>query len=683
MLATDPTTQSNYWEITTTHVHFDWDIDWTKRIISGSATHSLTSKMDSPAQVIFDTQFLDIKSVEVNGVPAQYTLREPHEVMGSALAVSLDASHNLKNGDGVSVTLAYNTTEKCAAIGWLEKELANGREKVPFPVFPMSTGAYLSTLPVEARDSAEQGQIYARSLAPLQDTPSVKITYSANVRSTLPALCSALRVSPPSESVHDGKKIGEEVVEYKYNQPIAIPSYLIALASGNLVYKPFDALPGKSWKTGAWAEPETIDASYWEFHKDTAHYVEVAENLVTPYELGVYDVLVLPPSFPYGGMENACLTFLTPTLLAGDRSLVDVVAHEASHSWFGNNVTTADSGHFWLNEGRNSVAVLEDGAGLTQGLAGFTTYLERILQGELHGSAEREFSYIIGRKALTDALKEYENKPKYQRLVIPYTFGEDPDDAYSSVPYEKGSNFLLYLERQLGGLQVMLPYLKDYVNTFRGQSIRTDEWQKHLFKYFSENGGKEKLDILNKIDFEAWLHGEGLDLPAVVEYDTTLAQKAYDLAKAWNDSRSTPPSDLKFSQSDLKDFSSNQIVVFLETLQSLSPGLPGSHLRLMSKTYSSFNTTGNAEIRSRWYGLVLQSEEKDVAQEFTEQAAKWIVGTEKGSTGLKGRMKFCRPGFKSIHKVDSDLAVKYFESNKQYFHPIAAKLISKDLGLNK
>ncbi|KAG8892778.1 hypothetical protein FRC00_011550, partial [Tulasnella sp. 408] len=521
MLATDPTTQSNYWEITTTHVHFDWDIDWTKRIISGSATHNLTSKMDSPAEVLLVLKLLlDIKSVE-------YTLREPHEVMGSALAVSLDPSLNVKNGDGLNVTIAYKTTEKCTAIGWLDKEQTAGK-KFPF-LF------------------SQCQPIYARSLGPLQDTPSVKITYSANVRSTLPALCSALRVSPPSESIHDGKKIGEEVVEYKYNQPIAIPSYLIALASGNLVYKPFDPLPGKSWKTGCWAEPETIDASYWEFHKDTAHYVDVAETLVTPYEFGVYDVLVLPPSFPYGGMENACLTFLTPSsyislvmnalnrpliqypiataLLAGDRSLVDVVAHEASHSWFGNNVTTADSGHFWLNEG-------------------FTTYLERILQGELHGSAEREFSYIIGRKALTDALKQYENKPKYQRLVIPYTFGEDPDDAYSSVPYEKGSNFLLYLERQLGGLQVMLPYLKDYVNTFRGQSIRTDEWQKHLFKYFSENGGKEKLDILNKIDFEAWLHGEGLELPATVEYDTTLAQKAYDLVKAWNDSRSTPPSNL-------------------------------------------------------------------------------------------------------------------------------------------
>ncbi|KAG8893506.1 hypothetical protein FRC01_013548 [Tulasnella sp. 417] len=229
----------------------------------------------------------------------------------------------------------------------------------------------------------------------------------------------------------------------------------------------------------------------------------------------------------------------------------------------------------------------------------------------------------------------------------------------------------------------MLPYLKDYVNTFRGQSIRTDEWQKHLFKYFSENGGKEKLDILNKIDFEAWLHGEGLDLPAVVEYDTTLAQKAYDLVKAWSDSRSTPPSDLKFSESDLKEFSSNQIVVFLETLQSLSPPLPDSHLRYMSETYSSFNTTGNAEIRSRWYGLILQSEDADLAREFAEPAAKWVVGTEKGSTGLKGRMKFCRPGFKSIHKVNGDLAIEYFEANKQYFHPIAAKLISKDLGLSK
>jgi len=357
-------------------------------------------------------------------------------------------------------------------------------------------------------------------------------------------------------------------------------------------------------------------------------------------------------------MENACLTFLTPTLLAGDRSLVDVVAHEASHSWFGNNVTTADSGHFWLNEG-------------------FTTYLERILQGELHGAAERDFSYIIGRKSLSDALAQYKEKPKYQRLVIPYTPGEDPDDAYSTVPYEKGANFLLYLERQLGGLPVMLPYLQNYVETFRGKSIRTDDWKAHLFKYFADHG---KVDILDKVNFEAWLHGEGLDLPETITYDTSLAQKAYELANKWDESRKhDDPSHLKFSESDLEGFSSNQIVVFLESLQSLSPVLPASHIRYMAETYKSFNTTGNAEIRSRWYALVLAS---DAAKDVAHNASDWVVGHEKGSSGVKGRMKFCRPIFRAVYKVEPSLAVEYFEANKQYFHPIASKLIAKDLGLS-
>ncbi|KAG8999866.1 hypothetical protein FRB94_005859 [Tulasnella sp. JGI-2019a] len=639
-MVTDPTTQSNYWEITTKHAHFDWDIDWKKRILSGSVTHTLITQKERPAEVIFDTQFLDIKSALVNGIPAQYELREPHPVMGSALVIKLDPIGGVSTGVEVVVKIEYNTTAQCTAIGWLEKEQTTGK-KFEF-VFTQCQ------------------PIYARSLAPLQDSPSVKLTYSASVRSILPALCSALRVSPPPEIVHNGKKVGEDVVEYKYNQPIAIPSYLIALASGNLVFKPFPKTQHESWTTGVWAEPETIDAAYWEFYKDTATYVASAEKFVTPYEFGVYELLVLPPAFPYGGMENACLTFLTPTLLAGDRSLVDVVAHEASHSWFGNNVTTADSSHFWLNEG-------------------FTTYLERILQGALHGAKERDFSYIIGKKSLDDALKRYADTPKYQRLVIPYTYGEDPDDAYSTIPYEKGSNFLLYLERLLGGLQVFLPYLKDYVQTFRGKSIRTDDWKEHLFKYFEANGGKEKLDILNTVDFEAWLHGEGLELPATIKYDTSLAQQAYDLAEKWDKSRDTDdPSKLDFSENDLKPLNSNQTIVFLETLQGLKSPLPASHIRYMSKTYTIFDTTGNAEIRSPWYVLALAS---GAASDFVKDASEWVVG--KGEHGtVKGRMKFCRPIFRAIYDVDASLAKDTFQSNRQLFHPIAAKLIAKDLGLS-
>ncbi|KAG8882806.1 hypothetical protein FRB97_007740 [Tulasnella sp. 331] len=562
-MITDPTTQSNYWEITTKHAHFDWDIDWKRRILSGSVTHTLISKKESPTEVIFDTQALDIKGASVNGFPVQYELRPTHPVMGSAMVIKLESAGAIASEAEIVVKIDYSTTAQCPALGWLEKE----------------------------------------SLAPLQDSPSVKLTYSASVRSSLPALCSALRVSPPSESSHGGKKVGEDVVEYKYNQPIAIPSYLIALASGNLVYKPFPKLQHEAWTTGVWAEPETIEAAYWEFHKDTAYYVATAEKLVTPYEFGVYDLLVLPPAFPYGGM--------------------------------------------------------------------------RVLQGALHGALERDFSYIIGKKSLDDALKQYTEKRKYQRLVIPYTYGEDPDDAYSTVPYEKGSNFLLYLERQLGGLDIFLPYIRDYVQTFRGKSIRTDDWKEHIFKYFEANGGKEKLDILNAVDYEAWLHGEGLELPVAIKYDTTLAQQSYDLAEKWDKSRETKdPSTLNFSEGDLKPLSSNQIVVFLETLQGLSSPLPAGHLRHMSKTYTVFNTTTNVEIRSPWYILALAS---GAASDFVRDASEWVVGND--GTGVKGRMKFCRPIFRAIYAVDVSLARDTFKSNRQLFHPIAAKLIAKDLEL--
>lgn len=354
----------------------------------------------------------------------------------------------------------------------------------------------------------------------------MKLTYSANVKSVLPVLFSAIRVSPPSEEVHGGKTVGVDVVEYVYNQvrflllhcshsvitdvstlptqPTPIPSYLIAIASGNIIYKPFPPHSSQQllisqgqkprWTTGVWTEPELMQAAYWEFEADTARYVHEAETLVTPYEFGVYDLLVLPPSFPYGGMENACLTFVTPSeflfflfrrvavwlgvrgeldmlirfdlirvlaLLAGDRSLVDVVGHEISHSWFGNNVTTADSGHvstpFALLVGytvpnrsltfsfviaylvlaqRRYAATLLPIYTIVSDVSsplGWTTWLERVLQGVLHGPAERDFSYIIGRKALNEALKQYESTDpevsKYQRLVIEYAFGEDPDDA--------------------------------------------------------------------------------------------------------------------------------------------------------------------------------------------------------------------------------------------------------------
>ncbi|KAJ7221960.1 Metalloprotease [Mycena haematopus] len=634
----DPTTQSNYRQVASEHISFDWSVDFTAQILSGSATHRMNVLVDDVEDAIFDTGDLQVTGAEVNGSAVSYALKPKHEVMGSALHVSLPKG--LKSKTSIDVAIFYKTTKDSAALQWLDKEQTQGKQ------FP-----YLFS---------QCQPIYARALAPVQDSPSVKITYSAKVASVLPVLLSAIRVSPPSDGpAHDGKVIGEDIVVYTYDQPVPIPSYLLAIACGNVRYRPFPQFEDKQWKTGIWAEPELIDAAYWEFSEDTSRFLAAEEKLVVPYKFGVYDLLVLPPSFPYGGMENACLSFLTPTLLTGDRTLVDVVVHELTHSWFGNGVTHAHATHFWLNEG-------------------WTVYMERLLLQVLHSPSARGFSCIIGAKGLRDDLEGYANTPRYQRLVIDFKKGEDPDDAYSQVPYEKGSNLILHLEQTLGGLDVFLPYVKDYVKTFIGTSITTEQWKAHLYEFFSRNGGPEKIKLLDGVDWNAWLYGEGVELPVKMIYDDTLAQAAYALADRWDAARSTEASSTAFKKADLDGFNSNQIIVFLERLQTL-PALPLEHLKHLGTLYA-LSSIPNAEIRLRFYALVLSPPTSEAATHFVGDAGRWVVGDDETRV-IKGRMKFCRPIFKAVFKVDKTLALDIWARNKEGFHPIARRLIDKDLGL--
>jgi leukotriene-A4 hydrolase len=285
----------------------------------------------------------------------------------------------------------------------------------------------------------------------------------------------------------------------------------------------------------------------------------------------------------------------------------------------------------------------------------------------------------MGSKALNDALKDYEDKPKYQRLIINFENGEDPDDAYSSIPYEKGANFILHLERILGGLDVFLPYVKDYVDTFIGKSITTEQWKSHLYGYFKKNAS-DRIEALDSVNWDAGFYGEGLELPVKMEYDLTLAEQAYALAKRWDASRDTSDlSQLDFKATDLLDFDSNQIIVFLERLQSYHV-LPSPHITHLGNLYS-LAASSNAEIRTRFYAVALTDPKSLAAKSFAPEAAKWVVGDD-GTGVVKGRMKFCRPVFKAVHKVDPELSVAVFSKSKSAFHPIARKLIEKDLGIS-
>lgn len=333
--------------------------------------------------------------------------------------------------------------------------------------------------------------------------------------------------------------------------------------------------------------------------------------------------------------------------------------HELTHSWFGNGVTHAHASHFWLNEG-------------------WTTYVERVLLEIIHSPAHRGLSSVIGYKGLLDALAFFEDKPKYQKLVIDFDYGENPDSAYSRVPYDKGANFLLHIERTLGGLEVFLPYVKDYIATYMGHSITTATWKNHLYAYFQKNGSEGLIEALNSIDWDAWLHHSGLRLPVEMEYDLTLANPANELADRWYESRHTADiSKLDFKGSDLDSLDANQRAVFLERLESCDESLPAGHLFHFDKLYG-FSKTLSAEIRFRFYTLVLKSQ---AAMQFVQGAADWVIGAD--DTGvIKGRMKFCRPVFRAMYKVNPDLAISTFRQARTQFHPIAQSLIAQDLGLD-
>ncbi|KAJ1030819.1 hypothetical protein NDA18_002050 [Ustilago nuda] len=597
------------------HLHLDWNIDWDPRIISGRVSHLIELIQSGLTSITLDASYLKVSSVRVEGNHVDYKLGTQRGTLGAPLEIPIPSSLN-KKGDKVHVDIHYCTTQHCTALGWLTKEQTAGK-----------TNPFLYS---------QCQAIHCRSLVPCIDSPSHKITYTATVYSRIPVLMSALK----DDSKPDTKDT------YNFKQPVGIPSYLIAIVGGDLEFRKLGE------RTGIWAEPPNADAVQWEFEADAERFLQHAENVISPYSWTRYDSVVLPPSFPYGGMENANLTTLTPSLVCGDRSLTDVLLHELCHSWSGNLTSCANWTHFWLNEG-------------------WTVYLERLLLQDVHGAkqgpAHRGFSYIIGSKALKDALEQFTDNPRFQRLIPAFKDGEDPDDAFSSIPYEKGSNFLLYLEKTVGGLDNFLPYAKSYFHAFYNRSVTTEEWKEHLLKFFE--GNAEANAALEKVDWEAWFHGEGTELPVKMEYDTTLAEQAFSLAQRWISviEGKTSLDKAHFTKEDIKGWNANQIVVFLERLHS-GPKVPLAITKKLDEVYG-FSTATNGEVLLRFFEVALEVE----GGQYAQQAAEWVKG--------QGRMKFCRTVYRALNKVEPDLAKKTFIENKSFYHPIAAAQIEKDLGL--
>ena len=610
----DPSTLSNYHKFDVNHTTLNLKVLFNEKKLAGSITFDLKATTDSDS-IVLDTSFLKIDNIYINDTEissSNYKLNERVEPLGAALSINHKST---TNDDPFKLKIVYETTDQCTALQWLDPQQTDGKQH-----------AYLFS---------QCEPIHSRSFFPCFDTPSIKSKFTYYFDSPLNTLTSGLLQS-------------KEGTVYHFEQPVPIPSYLVSIAAGDIT----DADIGPRSKV--YSEPSFIKECQYEFENDTENFIQTAENIVFPYEWKDYDVLILPSSMPFGGMEHPNCTFATPTLISGDRENVDVIAHELAHSWSGNLVTNCSFEHFWLNEG-------------------WTVYLERRIQGAIHGESFRHFSAIIGWNDLTNSIISMgESAKRFSTLIQDLKDQTDPDDSFSTVPYEKGFNLLFHIEQKLGSKEAFDPFIKHYFNKFKYKSLDSYQFLDTLYEFYSD-----KTEILDTIDWKTWLYAPGL--PQKPHFDTTLVDECYDLATKWVENVNSGK-DLStiFNSDDIKEFGANQNGVFLDKLVSFE-GVEGftwksengvKALELMAQIYSKYPKSQNAEVIFRWFRLLLTATYRPAYQKL----ADWLATV--------GRMKFVRPSYTMLNQVDRQLAVDTFKKNEMIYHPICRSMVKKDLGLN-
>jgi leukotriene-A4 hydrolase len=445
-VAHDEHSYGNPHEVVVRHLDLDWDVRFDQRTLDGTATLQIERLSDSADTLRLDTRDLSVAAVELTDdgtqwSPAIFVLGEADPVLGAPLEVTLSPS-------ATSVRVTYSTSPDASGVQWLEPSQTAGKQH-PF-MFTQSQA------------------IHARSWIPLQDSPGVRVTYRATVR-TPSALRAVMSAANEPEASLDGQ------FTFEMRQPI--PSYLIALAVGHLDFRAMSA------RTGVYGEPSVVDAAAAEFD-DTEAMMAATERLYGPYRWERYDLLVLPPSFPFGGMENPRLTFATPTIIAGDKSLVVLVAHELAHSWSGNLVTNATWRDFWLNEG-------------------FTVYLERRILEAVFGRARVDMEATLDRATLDDELERLEAPDQILHVDLS---GRDPDEGMTQVPYLKGELLLRLLEDTVGRARFDR-FLRGYFDHFAFRSITTGDFVAYLQEELLKGVDTGVVDALG---LDTWLEEPGL-----------------------------------------------------------------------------------------------------------------------------------------------------------------------------
>ncbi|MFY8061867.1 MAG: M1 family metallopeptidase [Arenimonas sp.] len=579
----DPNSYAQPERVRIEHLVLDLRADMQARTLAGSAELFLKWQDDKARELVLDTRDLQIRSVQGFDGKAwknlTYRLDTADLILGSALRIKLPSALP-------RVRINYSTVPEASGLQWLTPEMTSSKQAFMF---------------------SQSQAIHARSWVPLQDTPGVRFTYDARIR-TDASLMALMSADNDPKAVRDG--------DYRFSMPQKSPSYLLAIAVGDVVFKPI------SGRSGVWAEPGVADAAAAEF-ADTEKMIQVAEKLYGPYQWGRYDMLILPASFPFGGMENPRLSFITPTVIVGDKSLTSLIAHELAHSWSGNLVTNSSWKDIWLNEG-------------------FTSYVENRIVEEVYGRELADMENVISQASLAEALKS--TPPADQVLALPPLAGRDPDEALSDVAYIKGQWFLMFLEQRFGR-ETFDAFLRHWFTTHAFTSSHSAEFERFLtVELLDKHPGKVSIGEIRE-----WLHRPGI--PSSAKPAVSSRFVAIDKAQAqWF------AGDVLASELASSAWGTQEWVRFLERMPAT---LTSTQMAELDAAFR-FSGTPNPEIAQRWYPLTVRSGYTIARPEIE----KFLIAI--------GRRKLIMPIYAELAKTDDGrmFATTVFEKARPGYHPI-------------
>lgn len=592
-LALDPQSYAQYDQVSVQHLHLDLHANFTKKSLSGYADLSLKWSDPQAHEVILDTRELTIKKVQFydeknHWKTIAFQLDKLNPEKGQALHIKLPMQAN-------KIRIYYHTAPTATALQWLNPaQTMSGKQPFMF---------------------SQSQSINARSWVPIQDTPAVRFTYSARIDAP-----KGLRVVMSAENDPNGTGVGG----WKFSMPQAIPSYLLAIGIGELEMRNLGP------RTAVYAEPLRIKAAEYEL-VDTEKMIAAAESLYGPYRWGRYDMLVLPPSFPIGGMENPRMTFLTPTMIAGDRSLVDLIAHELAHSWSGNLATNATWKHWWLNEG-------------------FTTYVTSRITEALYGKDIATLNLQLEQDEMLASLADI---PKEKQALITRDADANPAATYTDegLAYPKGAWFLHTLE-QRAGRDVFDPFLRSWFDQHAFQSVTTDQFITFLrTELLSKNP-----NIMSEAEIDDWLYGSGV--PASAKRATSQRLTDLDAQRtAWL------KGDLASKSLQTNGWNASEWMYFLNNIDKQANA---KQLEELDQLFG-LAKTGNKEVAFRFYLASIHAGYHAIQSPLNE----FLMTV--------GRRKFVLPLYQALlEKPDQQKwAKELYVKAKPRYHPMTQEGVDK------